>query len=80
MLSAYYLCWIIYSNALQTITRANTMSPDQIAPEEQSDLGHYCLQYIGYQSIYTKQKRAILGLQNADSFMSNSDLKKGHGH
>ena len=24
---------------------ANNMNPDQMAPEEQSDLGPYCLQY-----------------------------------
>ena len=35
MLSAYYVCCIIYSNALQTnfIVGANTMRPDQTAPK-----------------------------------------------
>ena len=27
---------------------ANTMNADQTAPYEQSDLGQYCLLYIGY--------------------------------
>ena len=50
MLSAYYVC-CIYSKVLKTslISEANTMNPDQTAPNlvlrEQSDLGQYCLQY-----------------------------------
>ena len=54
---------IVNSNTIQTnfVMDANTMNPDQTAPQEQSDLGSYVLQYrlpmrvsAGYNSRKTK--------------------------
>ena len=48
-----------YSNALQTtfIMEANNLNLDQTAPiKEQSDLGPYCLLYIGCQSLSADEK------------------------